>query len=318
MTTRHIITALLLLTLSVCFQPAMGQKFYASFHPIYTLNADSGDYFFEHNEYELAIPYFERALYIENHGMRAKLRLTQCYFEKGDFTRGNKWLLLAASQNWENLLGMDNSNLQDLQQFQQYVAWAQFNRIVQQRKSSLNADLMDIVEEIYLFDQGIRTQSLLPSDYENSRFHPPGISDSQVDSINLVKMVEIFERYGYPGKDLVGKELHRTGFLVLQHANSRVDLQEKYHPLLQEAVIDFQTGKSTIAYLNDRIKVNKGACQDFGTQIGYNVEKESYYLHPVTDIKTLNERRQEYHMRPIDTYLHEWNLTVTKADKCPQ
>ena len=84
---------------------------------------------------------------------------------------------------------------------------------------------------------------------------------------------------------------------------------------MKEAVDSHQVHRYTIAYLNDRIKVNRGECQDFGTQVGYDDER-GYYVQPINDIENVDKRRQEYHIKPINDYLSNWGLEISEKDGC--
>ena len=58
-----------------------------------------------------------------------------------------------------------------------------------------------------------------------------------VDSINLIRIDEIFEQYGYPSRELVGKECSFTPALVIHHI-SDLETRYKYMPFLEKAVND--------------------------------------------------------------------------------
>lgn len=296
------------------FSTSTAQKFYSSYHPDYILNIDSADFYFEQNQFEIAKPFFEKALAVHDYSFLSKFKLAVCHFEVNDKT-GNDWLAKAAYQNWEHFCKQeDNDYKTQLDKYSDLINWQNLNGICEKRHNDLDSNLMQILTEIDKFDQGIRRGDLTEEDYAASEYY-----DSEmgylVDSVNLNRMMDIFQEHGYPGKDLVGPFLAYTGYLVLQHADLRPDIQEQFYPLLKTAVENHQVPKNTIAYLNDRIKVNRRECQDFGTQMGYD-EEAGYFMQPVTDLKNLNKRRAEYHLPPIEDYLTNWGLTLTEDAEC--
>ncbi|MEZ4917962.1 MAG: DUF6624 domain-containing protein [Saprospiraceae bacterium] len=128
----------------------------------------------------------------------------------------------------------------------------------------------------------------------------------QRDSINLVKVEQIIERYGYPGKKLVGEEHSEVVFLVIQHAP--LFIQEKYLYLIQAAAEADDIAQSLPAYLIDRIKMQKGENQIYGTQFIYNHRKEKMELYPVYKWENLNERRASMGLFPIEVELRKMGV----------
>ena len=59
--------------------------------------------------------------------------------------------------------------------------------------------------------------------------------------------------------------------------------------------------KTNIAYLKDRVLVNNGKKQLFGTQF-YTNKKGIFGPRPIKDIKNLNKRRKEYGLPPFSEY----------------
>src|SRR6266581_2580957 len=56
----------------------------------------------------------------------------------------------------------------------------------------------------------------------------------RLDKRNIKRLVEIIDKYGWPGRSLVGREASLTAFLIIQHAD--LEGQKKYFPMLKEAV----------------------------------------------------------------------------------
>lgn len=307
----------LFLIITLCnFCSLNAQKFYASYHPEYMSNADSADYHFENNRFDLAKPYFEKALAIDDYSFRSKFRLAICHFENGA-KKGNDWLAKCAERNWEHIgQQSDKKYREKLKEYPDLVDWQGLDKICEIQYNKLDSQLIKVLIEIDKFDQGCRRGDLTEADYEASDYYDSGMESWDIDSVNLARMEVIFAKYGYPGKDLVGPFLSYTGYLVLQHADHNPSVQESYFEFLKTAAENHQAPKSSVAYLNDRIKVNKGECQDFGTQMGYSEEKSSYFIRPINDIENLDKRRQEYHIMPISEYLENWGLTLSKDDEC--
>ncbi len=97
------------------------------------------------------------------------------------------------------------------------------------------------------------------------------LSDNQgqqvlLDNQNIKDVEAIIEKYGYPGRKLVGKKYESVVWAVLQHAD--LNYQEKYLPLVHKAVLEEQLEEEPFKMLIDRIYWKKTGFQIFGSQVG--------------------------------------------------
>lgn len=78
------------------------------------------------------------------------------------------------------------------------------------------------------------------------------------------------ERGRWPGVEEVGEEATSAAWLVAQHADRQLDVQRLAVKLLERAVKDGTAGpdgRRQLAFLRDRLHVNTGLPQRYGTQI---------------------------------------------------
>jgi len=125
------------------------------------------------------------------------------------------------------------------------------------------------------------------------------------DSINIAKVVAIIERYGWPEPDTAGVEGGRTAFLVIQHAD--IDIQERYLPMIREQVKKHYLKGEALALLEDRINIDRGRAQEYGTQIGRDKDG-NYFVDKLKDPDNVDKRRQEMGMEPMADYVRTWGL----------
>ena len=128
----------------------------------------------------------------------------------------------------------------------------------------------------------------------------------QQDSLNEIEVVKIIDEYGWVGTSEVGGQANRALWLVIQHAPQ--DIQEKYVPLLRESVKGGESKGSHLALTEDRILMRQGKKQLYGSQVRRDNETGNYYLYPVENPHTLNERRAELGMSPIEEYIARWKI----------
>ncbi|MCD8080141.1 MAG: hypothetical protein LUF04_06935 [Bacteroides sp.] len=126
------------------------------------------------------------------------------------------------------------------------------------------------------------------------------------DSIQLAEITQILDKRGWLGKEIVGRKGNRAFFMVLQYADPEV--QEKYLPMMREAVKAGEAYPADLAQLEDQLAIEKHGKQLYGTQIGYDAESGKYYIYPVEDPYRLNERRSAVGLNPMQDYLNLFGL----------
>lgn len=137
------------------------------------------------------------------------------------------------------------------------------------------------------------------------------------DSINLVKVEKILDEYGWLGFDKVGKTGALTLFLVIQHSPLKV--QEKYLPIMREAVKNKQAFAGNLALLEDRVALGEGRKQIYGSQLRTDTLTHKNILLPLEDPENVDKRRAEVGLGPIAEYLKnfgvEWDPKAFKKQQ---
>ena len=124
-----------------------------------------------------------------------------------------------------------------------------------------------------------------------------------IDEINRNRLKEIFGEYGFPTKAMVGSDAMRGIFFIIQHADGDKVWQKSQLENLELATKRGDLSKSKYAYLFDRIKVNEGEPQRYGSQFKTVDRKKGIAkLRKTEDIENLDKRRKEMDMMPIETY----------------
>lgn len=131
------------------------------------------------------------------------------------------------------------------------------------------------------------------------------------DSINLIKISAIIDKYGWAGPDVLGKNGSNTIFLVIQHNDLKS--QEKFLPIMKEAVKKGNAAGSDLALLVDRIEMFNGRPQIYGSQI--QMKDGRYAIYPILDEKNVNKRRAEVGLNPLEEYVKTWKIEYTLPTK---
>ena len=127
------------------------------------------------------------------------------------------------------------------------------------------------------------------------------------DSLNYYKLRDIFAKYGYPNKDLVGDKGSGNFWLLVQHQDRRPAFQDSVLKAMKVEVDRDKASPSNYAYLVDRVCINSNKEQVYGTQMQLNHDSTSYEPRPVIEPSKLDERRKSMHLSGIEVYISEMN-----------
>lgn len=168
-------------------------------------------------------------------------------------------------------------------------------------------DFADILNEINLMcavDQELREKNLESGDE---------YWDEDVDIRNTRRMKEIVQSIGWPTISKVGAETASNAWLLVQHSDHDVEFQEHCLSLMKESN-EGDVDKHDIAYLEDRIRVNQGCGQLYGTQ--FKQEGGQHMPLPIEDEQNVDIRRAEMGMGPLSEQIeHMYKKYPFNKDK---
>jgi len=131
------------------------------------------------------------------------------------------------------------------------------------------------------------------------------------DSLNTIKVSSIIDKYGWLGSDIIGEKGNSTLFIVIQHSDLKT--QEKYLPLMTAALKEGKISGSELAILIDRIEMNHGRPQIYGSQI--QRKNGQFVLYPILDEENVNIRRAEVGLMPLEEYVKNWKIVYKLPTK---
>ncbi len=147
------------------------------------------------------------------------------------------------------------------------------------------------------------------------RSQTEGYWDAAIDAKHTARMREIVTEIGWPTVSKVGAEGAHNAWLLAQHADHDVDFQEHCLMLMKEVPIG-EVNITDIAYLTDRVCVNRGRGQLYGTQ--FTQEDGKHTPLPIVDEANIDTRRAEVGMGPlseqIELMYQQYPLTKRRTD----
>lgn len=123
--------------------------------------------------------------------------------------------------------------------------------------------------------------------------------DITVDFKNQKRMEQIINQMGWPTISKYGEEICEGAWVLIHHADFNVSLQERALEMMKALPKD-EVLQNRIAYLEDRIKVNKKEPQIYGTQ-NYSFTAEGGVEQPlIENLAELDARRASMGLEPYE------------------
>lgn len=236
----------------------------------------------------------------------------------GDKKNAFRWLNMSYDKGFTNVDYLKDSDYDTLRGTKK---WDKFIEKVSKKKQITEANYDKVLQKT-LLDIGVDDQ-LYRKNYrdfakkygiQSVEYKDLWKKQKPLDSINLVKITEITDKYGWIGSDQVGVEACSALFLVIQHSSDKA-VQKKYLPMMREAVKNNKARGDDLALLEDRIALGEGKKQVYGSQYSQDEEGKKY-VQPLIDPDHVDERRAEIGLMLIEDYAKllgiTWNLEEYK------
>ncbi len=238
------------------------------------------------------------------------------YALAGNIDSSFHYLLGAATKNNYDNYGHLTTDT-DLKSLYSDKRWNEVLRIVKDNKAKTEANyikpVVAILDTVYIEDQQHRkgiSELIREKGMQSPEVKERLKAMGEADSINLLKVEKILDEYGWLGFDKVGRMGAMTLFLVVQHSPLKV--QQKYLPMMREAVKNKQANPANLALLEDRVALQEGRKQIYGSQLGTDTLTGKNYLFPLEDPYNVDKRRKEVGLGLLADYLRgfdvEWDV----------
>lgn len=159
--------------------------------------------------------------------------------------------------------------------------------------------------KMYINDQSVRGNILseIISKYKVDEYELTKADAVSVDKMNRDRLKEIIREFGFPTRQLVGKDAMQGIFLIIQHSDGDTEWQKEQLTNIEKAVKQGDMDGQSYAYLYDRIRINSGEKQLYGTQFkNVDTVNRKVELADTEDVENLDRRRMEVGMMPIHMY----------------
>lgn len=293
------LTTILLFLFTLCFSQN------------YKTLVSEADAFYKNKEYKKSVEKYTAAFFVEQKSPEDLYNAACSAALLGNNKVAFQWLQLALNKGWSNVNHLTTDS--DLKSLHNDKKWPQLvsdmQKVVDAREAKYDKPLQAKLLALFEEDQTIRRDYIkAQKDYGNQSKIVDSLGKVMMhkDSINLGKVTEILDKYGWVGVDKVGGQANQTLFLVIQHSDLKT--QQKYLPMMREAVKNNNASSSALALLEDRVALGEGKKQIYGSQIGYDNNTNTEYVLPLEDPDNVDKRRATVGLGPLADYVKRWNI----------
>jgi len=173
------------------------------------------------------------------------------------------------------------------------------------KKVEFNQELAQDLQEMVQIDQLAASNAFPPEEYSHFTQERWEAFKDSIFKTNQHKAKKILDEYGFVGYDLAGEEGSRNFWLIVQHSDHNPEFQKE---ALQQMNIEVKKGNANsnnYGLLIDRVKLNTGQKQIYGTQVGYNPETGQAFSKNLADSVNVNQRRKSIGLEPLEEYLNK-------------
>lgn len=112
----------------------------------------------------------------------------------------------------------------------------------------------------------------------------------KINKENCDEFRKIVRHFGLIDIERFGEEASFNAWLLIQHfPKSSVKFKEKY--LMMMRLQKYKVNKRNLAYLEDRVAVETGKPQKYGTQGRRKRNSKQWHFYPIIDIENIDKKR---------------------------
>lgn len=302
---------LILNILLLCATFSLMAQNFSSTNPDYIKNVKLGEAALNNEKFDSCLVYYTDAFKIKQTSVLSTLRMAACAYSKEDKALYSEQISKAFELDWGAALNLFNS----YPEFE-YLKTTSFENDIQTRWSKraeeegLDLVLMKEFDKILETDQAQRQEMGPISDkygWNSPQMDSLWKIQNHSDSVNTVRISELIDKDGYPGKSKVGPGHQGTAFLVIQHAE--LEIQEKYLPIITEAADAGEVRWASVALLIDRVRQRQGKTQIYGSQVSRDPETNEYYFGEIEQPFKVDSIRASVGLGPLNDYAKNWDFS---------
>ena len=184
--------------------------------------------------------------------------------------------------------------------------------------SAIGREIIEMARE----DQDVRRELVARLRQSGGASAPDDLARrmAEVDARNIARLKVIVARNGWPAANLVGEQAAGAAWLLVQHADREPEFQADILKRMETLLPSGGVSRRDFALLTDRVLVNRGEPQVYGTQ--YEAVTIGGIVHfgpktPIRDAGNLDARRTGMGLSPHDRYVADLREMLGVPDGAP-
>lgn len=172
-------------------------------------------------------------------------------------------------------------------------------------EAKIDSTLQKKILAMFKEDQKWRLESRKLLNGKPSAFSEATIESNmgKTDSLNMIVAKQIIKKYGFPGYILAGEDASKGFWAIVQHCDQDVAFQQKALLLMAAQVKKRNASGEDYALLQDRVLINQGHKQLYGTQVRLDLKTHHAKPLPIQDSLHVDARRRSVGLSPLQDYL---------------
>ncbi len=202
---------------------------------------------------------------------------------------------------------------------------AQFEDLIERKRQSFSElgssrlsrdpELRSIQEQITLLwrqDQSARGiyVALQTADRSGQAYWAERLSAAhaaRMDEISYRYLSKVLEDFDWIDRKRFGRTVSDQAWLLVQHADDYPEFQTMALGRMEKYLASGGVNRGNYAYLWDRVAVNTGKKQRYGTQPDWNCQNGKMKLRPLEDPKQVNRLRKKMGLNTVEKGLKDMN-----------
>ncbi|MDC7998024.1 DUF6624 domain-containing protein [Gilvibacter sediminis] len=182
-------------------------------------------------------------------------------------------------------------------------------------KVVFDQELANELEQMGELDQLAARHAYPPEGYKHLSLEQWKAVKDSIYKTNQKRLVEMIDAYGYLGFDRVEEAGESNFWVMVQHCDHDPEFQQAVLALMKVEVDKGNASPHNYGLLVDRVNLNTGKPQVYGTQVTYNHDIAQALPINLADSATVNERRSALGMEPLEVYLNDMTLMHFEMNK---
>jgi hypothetical protein len=242
-------------------------------------------------------------------------KLSDCYVKTGQKDSALKYLANSLNYGLHALHPYGDSTIESMLVFD-----AVANEKIKQQwrynnlQNHINDNLVRKIHKLVSYDQVAGDNAVYFDSVDRGIIDSLQRNFAKVRMYNLGEIKQLIHLWGWPGYKILGDEGDNDLWVLVQHADEDVVFQEYVLQLMEAAVLSNNTDKKRYAYLYDRVCVNRGYRQLFGTQ-ALSADASNVVFQPLQDSIHVDRYRRAFGLPTLEAYKNQFKEHVKQKEK---